>query len=149
MVAGHPGQKSDLPKTLPIRFHEDFLDSLDGRSQVARTLRTRLAELHRDLGGYEALSYQERSLCRRCVFLEAVIESHEIGLALGEPMALGQWVHAVNSLLGVLRLLGLKRRVQQLPTLEAYLSTKRNGQAGGPEPASSSETLATPTLNKE
>ena len=98
-----------------------FLDALDGRYRIARALKSRLKELHADLGGPEHLSYAERSLCKRVLFLEASIEGVEARLAQGEAVDIGPWVQSLNSMLGLYRVLGVERRSRDVSTLQEYL----------------------------
>jgi hypothetical protein len=109
-------------ETLPDRFTPRFLDRLDGRTQAARILRQRLAELQSDLGG--DLSYQQASLTKRCIWLESWIETQEAKAAEGEDVSIGQQVQALNSLLGLYRTLGLERKAREVPDLASYLAKK-------------------------
>jgi hypothetical protein len=70
-----------------------------------------------DMGGREALSHARRSLVRRVVWLEAIIEHSEQKLAAGEGIDLGGHTQAINSLLGLYRLLGLERRARPVERL--------------------------------
>lgn len=110
--------------TLPSEFRPRFLDTLDGRTQTARVLRQRLAEIQSDLGGADQLSYAQRSLARRAVWLEAWIETQEANAADGEKIEIGQQVSALNSLIGILKTLGLERKASQVPDLATYLKRK-------------------------
>lgn len=74
------------------------MEAIDGRSVVARELKRRLAELTADLGGEASLSYQQRALCRRAIWLEAHLESMEAAAAQGNPAPTFEYVAAVNAL---------------------------------------------------
>lgn len=117
--AGNGGKSSELPAS----YSEQWIDKLDGRTQIARVIRDRLAELQTDLGGRDALSYQQRSLTKRAIWLEAVIEQQEIQLSKGEEIDQGKLTQAVNSLIGLLKTLGLQRQARDVPTLHEYLSS--------------------------
>ncbi len=119
-MSGKPGQKSDKPVSLPDRFSEQFLEGMDGRSRIAKELRSRLDDLMQDLGGELSLSYQRRSLAKRAVFLEATIEGREAALARGDDVDLGPLIQGVNSLIGLYRVLGLNRRSREV-SLNEYL----------------------------
>ena len=108
--------------TLPDRFTPRFLDRLDGRTSAARALRQRLAELESDLGG--ELSYQQGSLARRVIWLESWLETQEAKAADGEDVQIGQQVQAINSLIGLYRILGIARQARDVPTLQQYLKSK-------------------------
>ena len=109
---------------LPQRYAADWIEKLDGRTTLAKVVQSRLAELQADLGGLHSLSYQERSLTRRAVWLEALIESREAALARGEEIEEGAHVQSVNALMGVWKALGLQRRAKDVTDLQAYLRSK-------------------------
>jgi len=112
--------------TLPDRFTPRFLDRLDGRTQAARALRQRLAELESDLGG--ELSYQQSSLARRVIWLESWLETQEAKAAEGEDVAIGQQVQAINSLIGLYRILGIERRARDVPDLQTWMKNREVAQ---------------------
>ncbi|MGJ7456961.1 hypothetical protein [Halomonas sp. RA08-2] len=109
---------------IPADFSADWIERLDGRTRLAQACRARYAALTDDLGGHERLSYQRRSLARRAVWLEAVIEVQEAALARGEDVDQGRMTQAINSLLGVLKTLGLDRVAQEVPDLQSFLKAR-------------------------
>lgn len=108
---------------IPTAFTQDWIARLDGRTRLAQAVRERLGALQTDLGGEPALSYQERSLCRRAVWLEALVEQREAALAKGQEIDEGAHVQSINALIGVWRALGFKRRQREAPSLHEYLAT--------------------------
>ncbi len=52
-----PVTRCRLPRTLPIRYRQDFASIMDGRSRLSREVRNRLQALVGDLGGQDALSH--------------------------------------------------------------------------------------------
>ena len=116
---------TDTAKTseLPERYSEDWLAKLDGRTAIARVIRDRLEDLQTDLGGRDQLSYQQRSLAKRAIWMEAVIEQQEIALSRGEPVDQGKLTQAVNSLIGLLKTLGLERKARDIPSLRDYMES--------------------------
>ena len=120
-MSGIKGAKSDKAADVPDYFQENFLNGMDGRLVVARTLRDRLKELTNDLGGLSQLSYQERSLAKRCVHLERVVERFEATLARGGTVEYGHYFGLINALSGLLSKLGLKRRPKQIQSLQEYV----------------------------
>ena len=96
---------------------------MDGRTLVARELRDRLHALSADLGGWNSLSYQERSLCRRVIHLERLTEQKELKLAQGGRLDENLYFNCINSLSGLWSKIGLKRRVKIL-ALTDYLAAK-------------------------
>lgn len=122
---------SKLKDTLPERFRPQFIDQLDGRTQTARVLRERLESLERDLGG--DLSYQKQSLTRRTIWLESWIETQEAKAAQGEDIDIARQVQAMNSLIGLYRLLGIERQARDALTLHEYLADRARQKEGGSE----------------
>lgn len=117
-----------MPKqsALPNEYSQDWLERLDGRTSLARAVRSRFADLTTDLGG--DLSYQRRSLAKRAVWMEATIEQMEAALARGEDVDLGRMTQAVNSLQGLLKTLGLDRVARDVPSLSDYLAQRGGKQ---------------------
>ena len=113
---------------IPDRYAHDWLEKLDGRTRMAQAARQRLEVLQDDLGGHSALSYQERSLCRRAVFLEMLLEQREAALAEGREIDEGSHTQSINALMGLWKSLGLKRRAKDVPSLHEYLQAKESGQ---------------------
>jgi len=111
-------------RELPGRYRPDWIEKMDGRTRLAQAVRQRLEALQADLGGLDALSYQERSLCRRAVWLEALLEQREARLAHGEEIDEGAHVQASNALMGVWKALGLQRRARDVPDLKTYLKQR-------------------------
>ena len=109
---------------IPDRYSADWLQRLDGRTSIARVICDRLEELQNDLGGRDGLSYQQRSLTKRAIWMEAIIEQQELALARGEEIDQGKLTQAVNSLIGLLKTLGLERKAAEVPTLAEYIKTR-------------------------
>lgn len=97
--------KSDIPEA----FTPDWLEKLDGRTRIAQMVQDRYRVLSADLGGSEQLSYQRRSLVKRAVWQEALIEQQEAAAARGEEIDQGRMTQAVNTLIGLYKALGLDR----------------------------------------
>jgi len=112
------GKQAEVPQ----QYSEDWIDRLDGRTKLAQAVRTRLNALTADLGG--GLSYQRRSLAKRAVWIELVIEQQEAALARGEDVDQGRLTQAVNTLIGLLKTLGLERVARDVPDLQTYLRNR-------------------------
>lgn len=115
---------------VPASYRADWIEALDGRTRLARAVHERLATLYSDLGGGAdggGLSYQQRSLCRRVVWLEVLIETRESALARGQAIDEGAHTQSVNALSGLLSKLGLARRAREAPSLDDYLREQRIG----------------------
>lgn len=124
------GNSTDTAKTqdVPDRFRAGWLDALDGRLSLARDLRQRFDEVCADLGGKDRLSYMQRSLVERGLWLEFWLANQERELAKGEAFDVGKWVQAANSLQGIYSKLGLQRQAREVPTIREYLKNKEAGQ---------------------
>jgi len=114
---------------LPTKYQYGFLSELDQRSVLARELHQRLNALMDDLGGASALSYQQRALCERAVFLELWLQREEAALARGEDdqFNVSKWTQAANALQGIFGKLGLERRARDANDLNSYLRQKKEG----------------------
>lgn len=115
------GKSSKLLATLPDSYSGDWIGKLDKRTKVARAVLDRIAELQSDAGGTESLSAARRSLIRHAAWLDAVVESHELRLASGQQIDTGAYTQALNSLLGLFRLLGLERKTKTMRSLREVM----------------------------
>jgi len=118
--------------SVPAKYSTGFLDNLDGRLGVARDLRQRFEALTGDLGGSDSLSYAQRSLCERALFLEFWLARQEATLANGGKFEIGPWVQATNSLQGIFAKLGLKRVAKDVPHLEEWIRRRDERRAQSP-----------------
>lgn len=113
---------------IPKQYAPDWLEKLDGRTAIARAVTDRLHALENDLGGRDALSYQQRSIAKRAIWIEALIEQQEAALARGDNVDVGRLTQANNSLLGLYKTLGLERKAKDTPTLSDYLNRRQAAQ---------------------
>lgn len=117
-----------MPKTdaIPDQFAPGYLAALDGRTAIAAAMRSRWQELTADLGGADRLSYAQRSLVERALWLEHYLHLQEQKLASGdhEEFDAGKWTQACNALQGILTKLGLERKARDVTTLAEYLNGK-------------------------
>jgi hypothetical protein len=111
------GTSTKLLATLPDNYSANWLQRLDKRTKIARAVLSRISELESDAGGAEALSAARRSLIRHAAWLDALVDSHELRLASGEQIDSGAYTQSLNSLIGLLRLLGLERRQKPVRSL--------------------------------
>ena len=116
-----PGAKT---RDMPERFESGWLDLLDSRTALAREMRDRYQCFTDDLGGLDRLSYAQRSLVERALWLEFWIASLERKLAAGEDLNIGQWTQATNTLQGILAKLGLDRVAQDVPNLTTWIKER-------------------------
>jgi hypothetical protein len=114
--------KQTTPST---KYQEGWLSELDGRTGIAQVMRERFQELTDDLGGVESLSYQQRSLVERSLWLEYWLSEQERRLSKGAEFDVGKWVQAANSLQGLYGKLGLVRVPREVKDIADYLSTRK------------------------
>jgi len=111
-------------KQIPENYSPGYLDDLDGRLAVAQVMRERYRAFTDDLGGADRLSYAQRSLVERALWLEYWLADQEQSLARGNEFDVGKWVQAANSLQGILTKLGLDRVAREVPDLADFLKSR-------------------------
>ena len=115
---------SDRKKAVSEKFQAGWIHSLDRRTGVAQMMVERFEALTSDLGGAGQLSYQERSLCERALWIEYWLIEEEKQLAMGGDFNVNKWAAASNTLQGIYSKLGLKRVARDVPTLNEYMARK-------------------------
>ena len=121
---------ADKYRTVPDRFTAGYINRLDGRTAVAVDMRARWQQMTADLGGEDRLSYAQRSLAERALWVEYWIAQQERILADGGEADIGRMTQATNSLLGLYRTLGIERRAKDVtPDLQTYLRQRAEGAA--------------------
>lgn len=113
------------PQAAPRKFEPGWIDKLDKRTGIAQSMRARYQSFTDDLGGAERLSYSQRSLVERALWLEFWLATQEQAMAEGKEIEVGKWTQACNSLQGILSKLGLDRVAKDIPDLAEYLSAKK------------------------
>jgi len=111
---------------IPEKFEPGFIQTLDGRTSIAQEMRGRFRAMTDDLGGASQLSYAQRSLVERCLWLECWISIQEAALARGDDASfdVGRYTQASNSLQGIYSKLGLKRVAREV-TMGDYLKRRQ------------------------
>jgi hypothetical protein len=109
----------------PEAFTQNWLSHLDGRTNVAQIMRERYRAFTDDLGGVERLSYAQRSLVERGLWLEYWLAQQEQELANGREFDVGKWTQAANALQGIYAKLGLQRQAREVTDLQTYLAQRR------------------------
>lgn len=112
------------PQAVPAKFATGWLEQLDGRTGIAQAMRERHRAFTDDLGGIQRLSYAQRSLVERALWLEFWLQQQEQALASGGEFDVGRWTQAANALQGILAKLGLDRVAKDAPDLAAFLAAK-------------------------
>jgi hypothetical protein len=115
--------RAAMAGTLPTRFTPRFWQDADRRVALIREIESRVERLKTEC---DADSYSRQILCERAVFLTAMLETNERDAVEGiKTLDTGQYVQAINSLIGVLKALGLERRAKKLGSLAAYVEGKQ------------------------
>lgn len=112
--------------TVTDKFNTGWLSELDGRTGIAQVMRERYQSFTADLGGADLLSYAQRSLCERAIWLEYWIASQERELAENKAFDVSRWTQATNSLQGIFSKLGLERQARNVPDLQDFIKEKSN-----------------------
>jgi hypothetical protein len=127
-MARKPKQK--LLTQLPAKFDPDFMERLSRRYSLTRVVQARREALEAHCGG--DLSYIQRSLVKRTVWLELLTESYEQKVASGESVDVGALTQLNNTLKGLYKDLGLKPMARPIRTLRDIMSEAPPDE---PEPA--------------
>jgi len=119
-----PGRKNHdhNNKNLPKKYEPGFLGQLDRRTELFYRLNGSYQAIATDLGGESELSHVKGALVERFVFLEAVLTKLENDMATNPECSgelLGKWIQAINSLTGLAKTLGIERKLQSAPWMDA------------------------------
>ncbi len=115
------GKSDKLLTQLPADYSADWLERFDKRTKIWRAVMPRIEALQADAGGVQNLTHARQSLIRRAVFLELLAETQEMRFASGVALDTGAYTQALNSLLGVYRVLGVERRSKPVKSLRQHL----------------------------
>lgn len=113
--------------TIPAQFKPRFWEDSDRRCAVVKTIQRRYQLLKSHAGGDE--SFQRDLLCQRVAFISIILETQEVKAAEGGDLELGVYTQATNALTGLLKTLGLEKRIKSVTDLRGYLDQKK-GQPG-------------------
>ena len=116
-----------LDVVLSKQFTPRLLDDADNRLAIVRSIKKKVELLMHDAGGNE--STQRAMLIKHAVFLHVLLETQETELAETGKLDLGSFVQAINSLVGLLRMLGLEKRLKAANgDLSTYLARREANQ---------------------
>ena len=118
-MARKPKQK--LLTQLPTKFDPDFMERLSKRYSLTRIVQARRDALEAHCGGGD-LSYVQRSLIKRTVWLELLIESYEQKVASGEPVDIGALTQLNNTLKGLYKDLGIRSTARPIHRLRDMMN---------------------------
>jgi hypothetical protein len=116
------GKSEKLLAALPADYAPDWLEHCDKRTKIWRAATEREAALVSDAGGEANLTHAKRSVIRRAVFLELLAETQEMKFTAGEPLDVGSYTQAFNSMLGAYRVLGVERKARPIGRLRDVMS---------------------------
>jgi hypothetical protein len=116
------GRNSNKLVTLPERFVPQFWDEADGRVAVIKEIKRRCESLKADA---QADSYQKDLLCQRAIFIVVQLETFEVVALQNGGLNAGVYTQMTNTLIGLLKSLGLERRAKQIDSLASYINKKR------------------------
>lgn len=112
------GEKTvEVPKTFTPRLWEDA----DGRIAIVKKIR-RLAARYKEDSGADTI--MKETLCDRAAFLRVRIESYESEGAAGKAIPENVLAAMTNTLMGVLKSVGLNKQASKSLDLETYLKSK-------------------------
>ena len=110
-------KRGTKPVPLSNKFVPEFFTHLDHRTYAAQEIQRRYHALRDDVG---VDSEQKDILVRRAVFIALRLETLETKAARCEEIDVGVYTQMVNSLLGLLKTLGLERKPKKVD-LKAYI----------------------------
>jgi hypothetical protein len=133
------GKSVRLLASIPERYSPDFMERLDKRTVLGRSVLDRYGAVMSDLGGEEALSSVKRSLVRRFTWFEVMLEGMECRAAAGEDIDIGSWTQLTNTWLGIARLLGLERRSKPVESLHSLMYRDDPEPVAAPDEATAAD----------
>lgn len=119
------GQSVRLLASIPEKYTPDFMDRLDRRTVLGKAVSQTYHAVVSDLGGDDNLTTVKRSLVRRFVWFETMIQGIECRAAAGDPVDIGVWTQLTNSWLGIARMLGLERKSRPVKRLREALEVQQ------------------------
>jgi hypothetical protein len=113
-------RKAELGPSIRKRFVPRFWEDTDGRCSVIKLIRQRYENLKDDTG---ADTLQKDLLCQRATFISLQLETMEIDATNGDPFDAGVYGQLTNSLIAILKSLGLERKTK-VQSLRAYVTNR-------------------------
>jgi hypothetical protein len=112
-------QRDHSDVAIPATFVPDFWSEQDHRTHAVQEIRRRFKLLLADSG---ADSFQKEIIAQRAVFLSLRLETQEVEYARTGEIDTGVYTQQVNSLLGLLKALGLDKKARKVG-LRQYLGS--------------------------
>ena len=118
---------------LNSEYHDDWLDRLDGRTEVAQRMRQRFKSLADSVGNTSSLTHQHKSLITRILWLEDWLEKQETQLATAKDFKAGQWIQGTNALIGLYsRLDEISKRFRKIEPITISVVNPLTSQESAP-----------------
>jgi len=114
-------RRAKRPATVPSEFVPQFWEEADKRQAVVKEIRRRYELLKEHAS---ADSCQRDLLVQRAVFIAVQLETMEINAAQTGAIDPGVYTQMTNTLLGLLKTLGLDRKLKQVVNLDEYVKGK-------------------------
>jgi len=122
-----PSKRENKQAALPVKFSPRFWTDCDSRLAIVRNIRSRYHLLREACGGNE--SPQRDLLVQRIAFLAILIETSEVIAAEGGQVDMGVYVQSVNAFTGLIKTVGLEKRIKNVTDLKTYLDEREGGRA--------------------
>lgn len=116
------GRRARQAVTLADRFEPKFLESTDQRCKVVRLIRERIEELKKD-AGIDCI--QKEILAKQAVFISVQLETMQVDALEGKEFEVGRFCNLTNTLVGLLKTLGIARTTPKAVNLKTYLGDKK------------------------
>ncbi|POP52983.1 hypothetical protein [Zhongshania marina] len=98
----------------PHKLSGNWIKDLDGRTELAQTMRANYLEMTNHLGGDGVLSYSQRALVEQALWLQYWLRQENAKMANGGEYDVGKVTAASNSLQGILMKLGLRKQARDV-----------------------------------
>ncbi|WP_428304621.1 hypothetical protein [Lacipirellula sp.] len=115
------GRRARQAVTFADRFEPKFLETTDQRCKVVRLIRERIKQLTED-AGIDCI--QKELLAKQAVFISVQLETMQVDALEGCEFEVGRFCNLTNTLVGLLKTLGISRTTPKAVNLKAYLGSK-------------------------
>jgi len=107
---------------LPQKFSPQFWETADQRFGIVKEIRQRYKQLKQDAG---ADSFQKDMLCQRAIFIAVQLETMECIATESGKFDPGVYTQMANSLLGLLKTLGIQKQGAKANDIQAFLKERK------------------------
>ena len=106
---------------LSTRFNPRFFEEADQRLHIIKTIRKQVETLKSHCG---CDSMMKELLCKRAIFISILLETMEAKAAEGGELDVGSYTQMSNGLCGLLKSLGLERKMKNAKDLKTYIEER-------------------------